>query len=91
MVISGLLEGHHQLSMKVVLNSVMAKSGAQSVMTFGEIQMLQLFADNLATLILVSLPISLFLSSIILTNSMYFQEPREFYLLRMVRAQVLSG
>ena len=55
MVISGLLEGHHQLSMKVVLNSVMVKTGEQSVMTFGITLMLQLFADNLATLILVSL------------------------------------
>ena len=31
----------------------MVKSGAQSVMTSGEMLMLQLFADNLAILILV--------------------------------------
>ena len=53
MVMSDLLEQHSQLGMGDVLNSAIMENGAQSVMTFGIIQMLELFADSLATLKLV--------------------------------------
>ena len=54
MVMSHLiLEEHGQLGMRDVLNSAIMECGAQSVMTFGITQMLELFADSLATLKLV--------------------------------------